>query len=84
MSSILHSILDLKVPVHAFNQKKALVGAFSVIVKTDGGSLAALLVTTVSTPTTHKCFEEYRSKVEVDLKGEKFPYLEVYVVSYKR
>ena len=35
----------MKVLVGAFNQEKALVGAFSVIVKTDGSSAAALLIT---------------------------------------
>ena len=30
------SVLNVKVLVGAFNQEKALVGAFSVIVKTDG------------------------------------------------
>ena len=33
---ILHSVLNVKVLVGAFNQEKALVGAFSVIMKTDG------------------------------------------------
>ena len=37
----------MKAVVAAFNQEKALVGAFSMIVKTDGSS-AALLVTTSS------------------------------------
>ena len=32
---ILHSVLNVKALVGAFNQDKALVGAFSVIVKTD-------------------------------------------------
>ena len=31
----LNSVLNVKVAVGAFNQEKALVGAFSVIVKTD-------------------------------------------------
>ena len=30
-----HSVLNVKALIAAFNQKKALVGAFSVIVKTD-------------------------------------------------
>ena len=30
-----HSVLNVKALVGAFNQEKALVGAFSVIVKTD-------------------------------------------------
>ena len=37
---------NVKVQVGAFNQEKALVGAFSVIVKTDG-SFAALIITLV-------------------------------------
>ena len=39
-----HSVLNVKVLVGAFNQEKALAGAFSVIVKTEG-SFAALLIT---------------------------------------
>ena len=38
---IYHSVLNMKALVGAFNQEKALVGALSVIVKTDG-SFAAL------------------------------------------
>ena len=34
-TSVSHSDLNVKVPVGAFNQEKALVGAFSVIEKTD-------------------------------------------------
>ena len=37
----LNSVLNVNAPVGAFNQEKALVGAFSVIVKSDG-SFAAL------------------------------------------
>ena len=33
---IYHSVLNVKVLVDTFNKEKALVGAFSVIVKTDG------------------------------------------------
>ena len=32
---VLHSVLNVKALVGAFNQEKALVGAFPVIVKTD-------------------------------------------------
>ena len=42
-----HSVLNVKAIVGAFNQEKALVGAFSVIVKTDcetDGSSAALVM----------------------------------------
>ena len=39
-----HSVLNVKAVVAAFNQEKALIRAFSVIVKTDGSS-AALLIT---------------------------------------
>ena len=38
-----HSVLNVKAFVGALNQEMALVGAFSVIVKTDG-SFAALLM----------------------------------------
>ena len=37
-----HSVLNMEAVVAAFNQEKALVGAFSMIVKTDG-SFAALV-----------------------------------------
>ena len=40
----LHRFLNVKEVVATFNQQKALVGAFSVIVKTNG-SFAALLST---------------------------------------
>ena len=33
---VYHSVLNVKALVGSFNQEKALVGAFSVIVKTDG------------------------------------------------
>ena len=39
-----NSVLNVKVLVGAFNQEKALIGTFSVIVKTDG-SFAALVPT---------------------------------------
>ena len=39
-----HSVLNVKALEGTFNQEKALVGAFSVIVKTDG-SFAALAFT---------------------------------------
>ena len=42
LTSVQHSILKVKALDSTFNQEKALVGAFSVIVKTDG-SFAALL-----------------------------------------
>ena len=45
--SVQHSILNVKALDRTFNQEKALVGAFSVIVKTDG-SFAALLPDDVS------------------------------------
>ena len=35
VASCLNSVLNVKALVGAFNQEKALVGAFSVIVKTD-------------------------------------------------
>ena len=38
------SVLLVKVQVGAFNQKKILVGAFSVIVKTDGSFAALVLI----------------------------------------
>ena len=36
--SVYHSVLNVKALVGAFNQEKALVGAFSVIVKTSCGT----------------------------------------------
>ena len=39
----LNSVLNVKVPIGAFNQRKALAGALSVIVKTNG-SFAALVI----------------------------------------
>ena len=43
-----HSVLNVKAVIATFNQEKALVGAFSVIVKTDfetDGSFTALVET---------------------------------------
>ena len=40
--SVYHSVLNVKALVGAFNQEKALVGAFSVIVKTGCGTDGAL------------------------------------------
>ena len=37
LSKCLNSVLNVKAVVGAFNQEKALLGAFSVIVKTDCG-----------------------------------------------
>ena len=42
----LNSVLNVKVLVDAFNQEKALVGAFSMIVKTGCGTDGALHSTT--------------------------------------
>ena len=46
LAKCLNNVLNVKVLVGAFKQEKALVGAFSVIVKTDcetDGSLTALI-----------------------------------------
>ena len=43
LAKYLNSVLNVKAVVAAFNQENVLVGAFSVIVKTDGSS-AALVV----------------------------------------
>ena len=48
--SVQHSILNVKALDSTFNQEKALVDAFSVIVKTDG-SFAALASTLNLAPT---------------------------------
>ena len=44
LAKCLNSVLNVEAVVAAFNQEKVLVGAFSVIVKTDGSS-AALNIT---------------------------------------
>ena len=44
MVQCLYSVLNVKVLVGAFNQEKALVGAFTMFVETDG-SFAALVPT---------------------------------------
>ena len=41
----LHCVLNVKVLVGAFNQEKALVGVFSMIVKLHEGSFQALMKT---------------------------------------
>ena len=46
----MHSVLNVKALVGAFNQEKALVGAFSVIVKTNCETDGALHSTTHNMP----------------------------------
>merc|ERR1711949_84386 len=45
-TSVYNSVLNVKALVGAFNQEKALVGAFSVIVKTDCGTDGSFYSTT--------------------------------------
>ena len=45
-----HSVLNVKALVGAFNQEKALVGAFSVIVKTDCGTDGSFYSTNLIPP----------------------------------
>ena len=45
-----HCVLNVKMLVGAFNQEKALVGAFSVIVKTDCGTDGSFYSTNPAPP----------------------------------
>ena len=49
----LNSVLNVKALVGAFNQKKALVGAFSVIVKTDRGTDGSFYRTSAEARSRH-------------------------------
>ena len=44
LAKCLNSVLNVEAVVAAFNQKKALVRAFSVIVKTDGSFTALIYI----------------------------------------
>ena len=62
-------MLNVKALVGTFNQEKALVGAFSMIVKTDfetDGSSAALILAVCSSAAIHQPSQAQYSRFDLD------------------
>ena len=61
---LVESVLNVKAGVGAFNQEKALVGAFSVIVKTDCGTDGSFYSTNLIPPASPPLFTRISEYVD--------------------